>query len=302
LMQMLDLCPLGMVLIDATGSRQQIVYVNRAFETLTGHGADELRGQGIAELAAEPAEVERLNNSSGSTVSRLGFRCNDSEGAKLTLELEIRPIFNGPGRPSFWLGLEQRVATVDAEEFDEDGDSLQEVLHDATARLRQLDGCDRSTGILTRRAFDELAHRDWVIARREQQSLAMIVFRLDAFADYEDVFGRHAAESCLRKVAHAITGSLRRAGDLAARYSDDQFVALVGNIDEASAASLAQRVADKVRELSIHHPRSPASRFVTVSYGAAVEVPPWTESTSYLADKAEEQLPARVSGELASVG
>jgi PleD family two-component response regulator len=77
----------------------------------------------------------------------------------------------------------------------------------------------------------------------------------------------------------------------------------VGNIDEESATALAERIADKVRRLSVHHPRSPLSRFVSVSYGVAVEIPPWTESTSYLIEKAEEQLPARLGVEnVASVG
>ena len=74
-----------------------------------------------------------------------------------------------------------------------------------------------------------------VMARREKRLLSVVILRVDGFKAYREVFGRHAADSCLGKVAHAITGSLRRAGDLAARYSDDQFIVLVGNSDKKAA-------------------------------------------------------------------
>ena len=66
------------------------------------------------------------------------------------------------------------------------------------------------------------------MARREQSSVALLVFQLDSFPGCRDVFGRHSADACLRKVAHSITGSMRRAGDLTARLSDDQFVDATG--------------------------------------------------------------------------
>jgi diguanylate cyclase (GGDEF)-like protein len=100
-----------------------------------------------------------------------------------------------------------------------------------------------------------------------------MVFRFDSFEAYSDVYGRHAADECLRKVAHAITGSLRRAGDLTARYADDRFVVLMGEADAVQAAQLAERIAARVRGLAIHHPRSAGDRFVTVSYGVASVVP-----------------------------
>jgi PleD family two-component response regulator len=50
------------------------------------------------------------------------------------------------------------------------------------------------------------------------------------------------------------------------------------------------RIAAKVRGLSIHHPRSRADRFVTVSFGAASAVPSAALSASDLLQQAEEQV------------
>ena len=164
--------------------------------------------------------------------------------------------------------------------------------------LRRLDGRDSATGVLNRRAFDDLLQRDWVMARREKRALSIMVLRIDGFKAYREVFGRHAADSCLTKVAHAITGSLRRAGDLAARYSDDQFVVLVGNSDTQQVGRLADNIVAKVRGLSIHHPRSPVDRFVTVSCGLATGMPSADLNAVDLVDEAAGKLPAEGSAEI----
>ena len=132
-----------------------------------------------------------------------------------------------------------------------------------------------------------------MLARREQRSLGLMLFQLDGFNAYREVYGRHAADSCLRKVAHAITGSLRRATDLTARFEDDQFVVLVAQGDENKITDLAAAIAGKVRGLSVHHPRSPVDRFVTVSFGVAVGIPASTGGVNVLVEQAEESLSQR---------
>ena len=164
------------------------------------------------------------------------------------------------------------------------------VLRDARMHLRRIEGRDSATGIVNRRAFDDIFQRDWVMARREKRSVGIMLFRLDAFDGYREVFGRHAADSCLYKVAHAITGSLRRGGDLAARFSDDQFAVLIAEDDESRVSEFAGCIAEKVRGLAIHHPRSLVDRFVTVSYGFAAMVPADATTTATLIEAASEEL------------
>jgi diguanylate cyclase (GGDEF)-like protein len=91
-------------------------------------------------------------------------------------------------------------------------------------------------------------------------------------------------------VAQAITGSLRRAGDLAARFSDDQFAVLIAADDEANVINFAASIADKVRGLAIHHPRSPVDRFVSVSFGVAAAIPAGTATNDSLIKAAAKML------------
>ncbi|MBT8421675.1 MAG: GGDEF domain-containing protein, partial [Gammaproteobacteria bacterium] len=180
--------------------------------------------------------------------------------------------------------------SADEESGDPERESMLSFLREARARMRHADGRDNTTGVLNRRAFDDLMHRDWALARREQRSLAVIVFQVDCFAAYRDVFDRHAADACLRKVANVITGNLRRAGDLTACYSEDRFAVLFGLGDSRQALERAEIISDRVRELALHHPRSVLGRFVTVSYGVASATPETLHNKPDLIAMAEADL------------
>ena len=95
-------------------------------------------------------------------------------------------------------------------------------------------------------------------------------FRLDEFDAYIEVFGRHASDSCLRRVGQAIRRCLRRASDVVARPAGAVFVALSHASEETAVREFAADIATAVRELGLHHPRSKSSKFVTVSFDVVV--------------------------------
>jgi diguanylate cyclase (GGDEF)-like protein len=150
---------------------------------------------------------------------------------------------------------------------------MHHALRRARRRIRDLSRDDAVTGLLTETAFREVLEHDWAVAAREKTSLALIAFTLDHFDAYLDVFGRHATDSCLRRVAQAVRRCMRRASDVAARITTDDgetLVVLSHASDEAGVLAFADRISSAVRELGLHHPRSKAARFVTVSHRASV--------------------------------
>ena len=98
----------------------------------------------------------------------------------------------------------------------------------------------------------------------------MVAFVPEDFSDYIDVFGRHAADSCLRRVGQAIRRCLRRASDVVARLDGEHFVVLSHASDENGVREFADRISTAVRELGLHHPRSGHSKFVSVKYQVSV--------------------------------
>jgi diguanylate cyclase (GGDEF)-like protein len=111
------------------------------------------------------------------------------------------------------------------------------------------------------------------VAAREKTSLALIAFSLDDFNAYLEVFGRHATDSCLRRVAQAVRRCMRRASDVGARITTDggeTIVVLSHASEEGGVQEFAQRIGNAVRELGLHHPRAKTARFVTVTHRASV--------------------------------
>ncbi len=288
--QALDLSPVATLIVDLKAEPQAVQYVNQAFEALSGFDAAELLGRSWAQLLESAAD-----SAADTQMREVQLRCHPRLGAAEFLRLDLLPLYDGPGAPRYWLGTEQQVASA-VEQQDAEREALLSVLRDARTHLRRLDGRDSATGVLNRRAFEDLLQRDWILARREQRSVALMVFQLEHFDAYRDVFGRHAADACLRKIGHAISGSLRRAGDLTARYADDRFAVLMGEADASQAAELAQRIAAKVRGLAIHHPRAMHERFVTVSFGVTSVVPDSSLGQPDLIERAERDLAARPAG------
>ena len=155
-------------------------------------------------------------------------------------------------------------------------DDAHTALAKANRRIRDLTRDDPVTGLLNTNAFCEVFEHDWAVASREGSSLALVSFGFDDFDSYLDVFGRHATDSCLRRVAQVIRRCLRRASDVAARISDehgDHIVVLSHGSDEHSVRAFALNIAAAIRELGLHHPRSRVSKFVTVSFDVAVLQP-----------------------------
>ncbi len=139
----------------------------------------------------------------------------------------------------------------------------------AKRRIHDLSRDDPVTGLLNTAAFKIVLAHDFSVAMRQKTTLALVAFSLDHFDDYLHVFGRHAADSCLRRASQAIRRCLRRASDVAALVKGghgDSLVVLSHASDETKVREFATRIGVAVRELGLHHPRSPTSKYVTVSF------------------------------------
>jgi len=285
--QALDSSAQALVVVNAHKRGLPVVYVNTAFETLTGLEAGHIIGGRLDELVVDG----QLPGRSGEWSSEGDEDCEQSWRSKADGELRLNvrrtPLFDRPGKPSFWLLTALGLAGAEST----DGEAaLRDALHDARRKLKRLERTDTVTGVPNEGAFGELLQRDWGIARREQRRLGIAIFEVDYLEEYREKLGRHATDSVLRKVAHAVNGSLRRAGDFGARVGDDRFAVVLGSANETQARDFAERAVRKVSNLAIPHPRSPRARNITISYGTAAEVPEWTSTCNALLETAEQRL------------
>lgn len=156
----------------------------------------------------------------------------------------------------FWRG--GAAATMDA-------DTHHELLR-AKRKIRDLTRDDPVTGLLNGKAFRDVLGHDWAVASRERGKLALVLFTLDDFDTYIEVFGRHASDSCQRRVGQTIRRCLRRASDVVASLDSARLIVLSHAPDERGVCDFAETISTAVRDLGLHHPRSSTDRFVTVSH------------------------------------
>jgi diguanylate cyclase (GGDEF)-like protein len=289
LRQALDAVAAPALIIDAQHRDGQVVYANAVAGRALGLHPNELIGRStdsLADVAFDPASPEP-------------WRPRASQGG--CVELRPAPLYDQPGKASYWL-LTANVSEAAVPRSAEPGAgrTAPQMLGtgvftatDVWARGLRDERTDAVTGIPGRNALLEVLQRDWSAARREQQRLSVIVFRIDALESYHGLFGRHATEACLRKVAHAIANSLQRAADYCARVGHDRFAVMIGGAEEERVAAFAERIAQRVRDLSIHHPRSQLARYLTVSWSLASEIPSMLAEEPGLLEDAEAHVSGR---------
>lgn len=174
--------------------------------------------------------------------------------------------------------LERRVADRTAE------------LQAANRRLQELAQRDPLTRLANRRRFDlDLAH-EWERHRRNRASLALLVCDIDHFKQLNDQYGHAYGDDCLRRVAEAISHSLGRPADLAARFGGDEMVVLLPETGEDGASRVARRIAAAVSQLSIEHRGNEAIGVATLSIGLVAQTPADDQPASELFQRADQAL------------
>ena len=206
-----------------------------------------------------PASARRCNEGGACRTTVRNYR---SDGTQFWNEIMLAPLRGADGQVTHFASFHREGGEPAMETRTESRDptmSTQTML----AYLRD----DKLTGLLRRPYFEELIKRDWGLAQRESRRLSFLVFDLDHYSQYRDVFGRQGSDQSFRRIARVVGGCFRRASDLCGRFDEDQIAALTTGLDLAQASKLAEAVLARVRDLAIHHPRSSVSRYVTISAG-----------------------------------
>ncbi len=133
--------------------------------------------------------------------------------------------------------------------------------------LRQWVYTDGLTGVRNRRYFDERLVEEWGRTRRDRSDLSVLMLDVDFFKRFNDHYGHQAGDECLRRIAAALKGGLKRQGDLVARYGGEEFVCLLPNTALEGAIHLAGTLCQRVHDQHIAHADSSIASVVTTSVG-----------------------------------
>lgn len=162
-------------------------------------------------------------------------------------------------------------------------------------RMSDLVHIDALTGIGNRRFFDESVAAEMRAASRSGSSLALIMFDVDRFKQFNDLYGHPAGDRCLQAVADVVKRVCRRPRDLVARYGGEELAVILPDTHSAGAVLVAKEILQKLREQKLVHADNPGRLIVTLSAGVYAIQPGASDSPEVLIQRADQALYAAKS-------
>ena len=165
----------------------------------------------------------------------------------------------------------------------------EETLADENRQLSAVASIDELTGIANRRTFNQTLDIEGRRQARAGGELSLLMLDVDYFKQFNDRYGHLAGDACLKKLAITLQQSLRRAGDLAARFGGEEFVSILPMTDTPGAVATARSILQAIAALNIPHAGSPYG-VVTASVGIGT----WPAGTAFrqseLIERADQAL------------
>lgn len=296
----------GITISETTGTANPLIFVNPAFERMTGYAFEEITNVDCRYLQNDDRDQPAISMLRAALAKGeyclATLRNYRKDGTLFWNELSISPIFDSAGTVTNFIGIQKDVT---ARVLMEDRLlSSKQALEDEASQLAVLAMVDGLTGVYNRRFFDAQLDIQWKIVRRDLTTLplALVILDIDHFKSFNDTYGHPAGDVALRAVAHSLNVSFTRSSDFVARYGGEEFVILSTGMPMDKAGQFANALCERVRSLHIPHAGSP-SGFLTISAGYAVHAFAQTEPPGLLVQMADQALyQAKQQGRDRSVG
>jgi diguanylate cyclase (GGDEF)-like protein len=149
---------------------------------------------------------------------------------------------------------------------------LEQRVADFQGELEKLKSLDRLTGIANRKRFDLVLTREWQRATRDPKPIALLMIDTDFFDSYNQHYGTHAGDECLRLIAAKMANQPHRAYDLISRFEGGRFSVLLPGATGDAVKRIGEEFRAEIAALDWPHELSQFGR-VTVSVGWATMTP-----------------------------
>ncbi len=212
----------GILVTDADAN---IVMVNQAFETISGHSFEEVRGHNARLLKSGRHGqdfYEYMWTSLRATGRWKGEIWNRRKNGEIYLaSLSISAIKNDAGEVTNYVGVFTDITARKK----------------AEQRLRYLATHDSLTDLPNRDLFQDRLIRALVRAQRSRKLVAVLFMDLDGFKTVNDTYGHEKGDQLLQAVARRLSGCVRQS-DTIARIGGDEFAGLIEDLPNLEGASI----------------------------------------------------------------
>ena len=281
----------GITISDNLVDDNPLIFVNPAFERMTGYSSEEITNVNCRYLQNDDREQVELKivkkaikEGQYCLVIVRNYR---KDGTMFWNELSISPIYDENGVVTNFIGIQKDVTTrvLIQQQLRDENQSLADI----RVNLEQLAIKDGLTGIYNRRFFDMQLEIQWGIARRNNEPLTLIMIDVDYFKQFNDIYGHNAGDNALKRVADSLNKSFMRSSDFVARYGGEEFVVLSAGTTQKQAELFTATLCQRVRDLRIPHSTS-STGYLTVSIGFSVQAFATHDHSSVLLGRADKAL------------
>ncbi|MDX1443461.1 MAG: diguanylate cyclase [Gammaproteobacteria bacterium] len=227
------------VVTDApTDGDPGIVYVNHAFEKLTGYSLEEVRGHNPRFLQGDEREQEARSDLRKAISRREPVRTRirnfSKSGRSYWLDINLVPLYGPDGEITHFAAIEREVT----------GEVRRE------NRLRKLAKTEELTELLNRRAFHKELRREVGRRKRYGSRLSLLMFDIDHFKDVNDNFGHAAGDSVLESIADLCRECFREQ-DTIGRIGGEEFAVILPETEHEGALQVAERFRQTVAQSAV---------------------------------------------------
>lgn len=225
----------GITISDARVPGMPLVYVNEAFEQITGWTAAQVLGSSARLLQGpltDPAEILAMSRALGAGRDHVALLRNYcSDGRTWWNELRLSPVRDEARVLTHYLGFQTDVtARVEAER-----------------RVAHLAFHDQLTGLPNRSRLRDTLGDQIALADAAGEHLALLFVDLDEFKAANDRFGHAVGDGVLAAAAARLRGAVA-AEHVVGRWGGDEFLIVTAGSSPDRAHAAAQRVAADVVE------------------------------------------------------
>lgn len=267
----------------------KIVYVNKAFEILTGYSKKDIIGETpriLQGTLTDKQSTNRIHQALAAQESICETLLNyDKNGRPYWIELNIIPLKNKYGKVTHFAAIERDVSErkFNIEQLEKRNDDLKLLkaslekridektleLQKAKAKLEKIAFFDPLTNLPNRRFFIDQVTKLIKACNRRKLIIGFGLLDIDDFKQVNDTYGHDIGDKVLKVLAKTLRSTFRT-DDVYCRYGGEEFAFAVALEHESGLTELTTRLLDDVRKLSVEIENDKTIQ-LTISIGATLD-------------------------------
>lgn len=245
----------GLVITDARQPDHPILYVNPAFERMTGYRSEEVMGRNCRFLQPpdrDPVALANLREAlEAGREAHVVIRNQRKNGEPFWNHLFVAPVYDELGELSHYVGVQNDISEQKRQE----------------SELKRSAGHDLLTGLPNRAVFEDRLTQACQVALRKKSLVSVLFVDLDGFKLINDTFGHDVGDTLLVEVARRMREHVRP-NDTVARMGGDEFIILLTDLKQHDdILALLDRL---IAQIAKPYPTHDVELHVTASIGVAV--------------------------------